>query len=154
MERKVNLLTCEAAVSICSGQMLIPEAKHPSSRTDFSFILNLTYHFPTPILQNKTLKNIENRQGQLIQFWVLTVLLPEGRWTTLAEEALRLNSWEPNSTNGLLKTHMKQRWKKCTMEFLSTSQMWAHPTNFFFFCRKLSVTLLGSKDLLRLRGCY
>lgn len=67
MERKVKLLTCEAVVSTYSGQMLVPEAKYPTvPELIFSFNLNLTYHFPTPVLQNKTLKNRENTQGQLI----------------------------------------------------------------------------------------
>lgn len=46
MRRKVNLLTCEAVVSTYSGQMLVPEAKYPSSRTDF--LLYFESHLPFP----------------------------------------------------------------------------------------------------------
>lgn len=70
----------------------------------------------------------------------------KGQWTTLAKEALRLNTGESNSTKGLLKKHTKQRWKKCIMEFLLTSHMWACPTNFFLLkieCNSLGVQIFN-----------
>lgn len=152
MERKVNLLTCEAAVSIYSGQMLIPDAKHPSSRTDFSFILNLTYHFPTPILQNKTLKNTENRVNwySFGCSWFFFLKGSEPPW-------LR-KRWDSKAGNQTLpRAYSKHTWSRD-----GGSALWNFSQNptcklvqqIFFFCWKLSLTLLGSKDSLRLRGSY
>lgn len=45
---KVNLLTCEAVVSIYSGQMLVPEAKYPNSRTDFLLYFESPLPFSHP----------------------------------------------------------------------------------------------------------
>lgn len=53
MERKVTLLTCEAAVSTHSGQMLVPEAKYPSSRTDSLLYFECRLPFPHPNSSNQ-----------------------------------------------------------------------------------------------------
>lgn len=45
---KVNLLTCEAAVSIYSGQMPVPKASYPSSRTES----HLPFPHPNPSKQD------------------------------------------------------------------------------------------------------
>lgn len=45
---KVNLPTGEAVVSTYSGPMLVPEAKYPSSRTNFLLHFELQLPFPHP----------------------------------------------------------------------------------------------------------
>lgn len=61
-----------------------------------------------------------------------------------------LNPFEPDSTEGFLKERMRQRWKHI-IGFLLISHVSLSETFFFFTpCWKLSVTLLGSKDSLRL----
>lgn len=62
---KVNLLTCEAVVSTYSGQMLAPEAKYPSSRTDFSPYFESHHHFPTPILSKQDTETQRKHTGSI-----------------------------------------------------------------------------------------
>lgn len=143
----------EAGVSTYSGQMLVPEAKCPSSRADSLLYFQSHYHFPTPILQNKTLKNTENK-SPLTQFWLLFFL--KRQWDTLAEEAQTLNTCEPDSTGGLLKKRMRQRWKKHIMEFLLISHVSLPKTFFFFFLLKIKCNSVGLQRFTQtqLRGSY
>lgn len=136
----------QAGVSAYSGQRPVPKAKCPSSRTDslLYFQSHLPFSHPNSSKQDtekQKMESIDNSSGCSWFFFL------KGQWDTMAE----LNPFEPDSTEGLLKERMRQRWKHIT-EFLLISHIWACPRHFFFFtpCWKLSVTLLGSKDSLRL----
>ena len=75
-----DLFTCEAAVSVCPGQMLIPEAKHSSSRTDpLLYLKNPTYHFPTLILQDTEKHRVSWHRSSRSRFFSLKGSKP-GWW--------------------------------------------------------------------------
>lgn len=76
MERKANLLPCVRQVFLhIRDRHLYLKQSAPVPELTLSFTLNLIYHFPTPILQDKTLKN--RKQSPLTQFWLLMVLFPK-----------------------------------------------------------------------------
>lgn len=62
---KVNLLTCEAVVSTYSGQMLVSEAKYPSSRTDFLLYFESHLPFPHPNSSKQDTKKQRKHTGSI-----------------------------------------------------------------------------------------
>lgn len=95
---KVNLLTCEAVVCTYSEQMLVPEAKYPSSRTNFLLYFELQLPFPHPDSSKQDTEKYRKQKGSTDSFGCSWFFFLKGQWTNLPEEALSLNTWELTST--------------------------------------------------------
>lgn len=144
MERKVNLLTCEAAVATYSGQMFVPQfQKWFSPLLWMSTTVSPPQFFKTRHWKTQKINNVNWYSFGCSWFFFL-----KGQWTTLAEEALSLNTYEPTSLLRGYSTNTEGRdGGSALWNFLNTHVILS---NNFFLCWKLRVTLLGSKDSLRL----